>query len=109
MIERACHRPDRLGDDTGIKRGRVQLGVPKQNPDNADVDILLEPVRGKAVPQRVRADTLLDASDLRCLMDSSLELAGRNGLKKVLSAEQPALGQHDTAPLALAPPEPQQL
>ena len=58
--------------------------------------------------QGVRADTLLDASDLRCLMDSSLELAGRNGLKKVLSAEQPALGQHDTAPLALAPPEPQQ-
>ena len=47
MLERACHCPDRLGGDTGIKRGRVQLGVAKQNLDNPDVDVLLEQVRAK--------------------------------------------------------------
>src|ERR1700722_6832079 len=57
-------------------------------------------------------DTLLDASGFGCLMDSPIELARRNGLERgrerVPAGKQPALGQHDTAPLALAPPEPQQ-
>ena len=32
MLERARHRKDRLGEDTGIERGGVKPGVPKQNP-----------------------------------------------------------------------------
>jgi hypothetical protein len=32
-----------------MERGRVQLRVSEQNLDNADIDILLEQMRGKAV------------------------------------------------------------
>jgi hypothetical protein len=39
MLERACHRPDRLRGDTGIERGRVELGMPEQS--RAIVRILL--------------------------------------------------------------------
>ena len=53
MLERAGHRADRLGRDAGIERGRVELGMPEQHLDDADVDILLEQVGGKAVAQRV--------------------------------------------------------
>ena len=84
MLERARHCPDRLGGDTRIERGRVQLGVPKQNLDNADIDILLEQVRSKAVAQRVRADALLDASGLRCFMNSPVELYGEMELLRLL-------------------------
>ncbi len=42
------HRADRLGGDAGIERGRVQLGMPEQNLDDANIDILLEQVSGKA-------------------------------------------------------------
>src|SRR5690348_3993393 len=108
MLERARHGPDRLGGDAGVERGRIQLGVPEQNLDDANIDILLEQVSGKAVAQRMRADTLLDASGFCGLMDSPVDLARRNGLERVLSRKQPALGQHHAAPLALTPPEPQQ-
>jgi hypothetical protein len=63
-------------------------------------------------------DTLLDASGFGCLTDSPIELARRNGRERERGGErarerapagkQPTLGQDDTAPLALAPPEPQQ-
>src|SRR6478735_6822547 len=77
MLEWAGHRPDRLGGDTGVERGRVQLGVPEQNLDNTNIDILLEQVGGKAVAQRMRTDTLLDASGFCGLMDSPVDLASR--------------------------------
>src|SRR6478735_4304833 len=108
MLEWAGHGPDRLGGDTGVERGRVQLGVPEQNLDDTNIDILLEQVGGKAVAQRMRTDTLLDASGFCGLMDSPVDLARRDGLERVLSRKQPALGQHHAAPLALTPPEPQQ-
>src|SRR3712207_2647383 len=34
-----CHRPDGLGGDTGVERGGVELGVPEQDLDDADVDV----------------------------------------------------------------------
>jgi hypothetical protein len=40
MLERARYCTDRLGGDTGVERGRIQLGVPEQNLDYADIDIL---------------------------------------------------------------------
>ena len=94
MLERARHRPDRLGGDAGVERGRIQLGVPEQNLDDANIDILLEQVSGKAVAQRVRTDALLDASGFCGLMDSPVDLARRNGLERVPSRKQPTLGQH---------------
>ena len=54
------------------------------------------------------ADTLLDARGFGCLMNRAVDLARRNWFERVPPRKQPALGQHDAAPLALAPPEPQQ-
>src|SRR5215470_283658 len=89
ILERTRHRTDRLGGDAGVERGGVQLGVSEQNLDDANVDILLEQVSGKAVPQRVRTDTFLDAGSLRCLMDGPIELARRDGLESVPTGKQP--------------------
>jgi hypothetical protein len=47
MLERAGHRPDRLRRDPSIERGRVELGMPEQNLDDANVDILLEQMGGE--------------------------------------------------------------
>ena len=48
----------RLGGDVGIERGRVELGVAEQDLDDADVDVLLQQMRGEAVAQRVRRHPL---------------------------------------------------
>ena len=92
MLQRTGHRPDRLGGDTGIERGRVELGMPEQNLDDADIDILLEQMGGKAVAQRVRADALLDAGGFRCLMDGPVELAGRDRLESNCARETASRG-----------------
>src|ERR1700758_4692221 len=80
-LERTGHRPDRLGGDTGVKRGGVELGMPEQHLDDADVDILLEQMRGEAVPQCMGRHLLANAGRLRCLMDGAVELAGRDRLE----------------------------
>ena len=49
-VERADDRADRVGGDAGVERGGIELGVPQERLDHADVDILLEQVRGEAVP-----------------------------------------------------------
>ena len=41
---------DRAGGDLGIERGRLELAVPEQHLDDADVDVLLEQVGGETVP-----------------------------------------------------------
>ena len=57
--------------------------MPQQHLDDTDVDILLVQVRGEAVAQCVRADTLLDASGFRCLMNGAVDLARRNWFERV--------------------------
>ena len=59
-IERAHDRADRVGGHPRVDRGGVELGVPEQHLDHADVDVLLEQVGGEAVAQRVRRHPLLD-------------------------------------------------
>ena len=94
MLERAGHRPDRLCRDAGIERGRVELGMPEQDLDDADVDVLLEQMGGEAVAQRMGRDALLDAGRFRRLMDGAVELARRDRLAGC-AGKQPAMGQHD--------------
>src|SRR5436305_3368142 len=60
MLQRAHDFADRLGGDAGIERGGVELGVPEQHLDDADVDVLLEQMGGEAVPQGVQRDALVD-------------------------------------------------
>ena len=42
MIERADHRTDGLGGNAGVERRGVELGVPEQDLDHADIDALLQ-------------------------------------------------------------------
>src|SRR5271167_1252378 len=45
-LERALDVADRVDGDAGVERGRLQLGVSEQHLDHANIDILLEQVRG---------------------------------------------------------------
>jgi hypothetical protein len=50
MLQRAHDLADRLGGNPGVERRGVELGVTQQDLDHADIDVVLEQVRGKAVP-----------------------------------------------------------
>ena len=52
LVERTGHRADRAGGDLDVKRDGLQLAVPEQHLDDADVDVLLEQVSGEALAQR---------------------------------------------------------
>src|SRR5438132_547620 len=54
VLQRAHDLADRLGGDAGIERRGVEPGVTEQHLDDADIDVLLEQVSGKAVPQGVQ-------------------------------------------------------
>ena len=76
----AGYGPDRAVGDTGVKRRGVKLGMAQQCLDHANIDILLEEVRGKAVPQRVRRHALGDPRGLGGAADNAAELPGRQRL-----------------------------
>ena len=42
MVQRTGHCADRPGGDLGVERGRLELAVPEQHLNDADVDVLLE-------------------------------------------------------------------
>ena len=65
MIERAGDVADRIGGDLRIARRRVELGMSEQHLDHANIDVLLQKMGGKAVPQRVRRHALVDPGRLR--------------------------------------------
>ena len=48
-VERADHSLHRFGCHPGVKRRSLQLGVPQQDLDDADIDAVFEPVGSKAV------------------------------------------------------------
>src|ERR1700731_3054335 len=75
--------------------------------DYANIDILLEEVRGEAVSQRVWRHALLDPRGLGGGTDSATELASRQRLDRVAAGEQPASRQQQAAPPPLAPPDAQ--
>src|SRR3954470_19068703 len=88
-IERAHDRADGVGGDPGIERRGLELGVPEQNVDHADVDVLLQQVGCEAVAQRVRRDPLGDLGRARGGMDGPVELTRGERVDRVLSGEQP--------------------
>ena len=49
-IERAHDRADHVGGHLRVERGRIDLGMSEQNLDQTHIGVLLEQVRGKAVP-----------------------------------------------------------
>ena len=62
------HLAQDLGGDVGVQRCRLELLVAEQHLDHANIHLLLEQVRGEAVPQRVHRDALVDA---RCARAAS--------------------------------------
>ena len=76
--------------------------------NHANIDILLEEVRGEAVPQRVWRHALLDPRGLGGGTDGAAQLAGRQRLDRVATGKQPASRQQQVAPPPLPPPGAQQ-
>ena len=74
MIERAHHGADELGGDAGVAGGGVELGMPEQHLDDADVDVLFEQVSGEAVAQGVQAHGLVDLGQTGSGMTDAVEL-----------------------------------
>src|SRR4051812_13110698 len=56
--ERTGDLADRLQGHPGIEGGGVELAMPEQHLDDADVGLALQEVGGEAVPQGVHGDAL---------------------------------------------------
>ena len=96
MLQRAHDLADRLGGDTSIERRGIELGVTEQDLDHADVDVLLEQMGGKAVPQGVERYALLDLGHMGGGMAGTIELAGRERLA-------PGSGRETASPVVVPP------
>jgi hypothetical protein len=59
-------------------------------------------------PARLRTHILGDTGGLRCILDDARELAGGDGLGRVLTGKQPPSRQHHALVPALPPPVSQQ-
>jgi hypothetical protein len=49
VFQRADHLAQEVGGDLGIQGRGIELLVPKQNLDHADIDLLLQQVGGETV------------------------------------------------------------
>src|SRR6185437_3874313 len=92
----------------GIECGRIELAMPQQDLDDANVDILFQQMGCEAVAQRMGRDPLPDPSRFGRLMRRAVDLPGRDRIGATAPWEQPAMPQHDPASLAFFPPQPQQ-
>ena len=74
-LERTDHLAQNIGGDLGIQRRGLQFLVTEQHLDNPNVHLLFQQMRGKAVPQRMHRDALVDPGGLGGGMDGPVELA----------------------------------
>ena len=49
-VERACYLAERADGDAGVERRRIELLVPEQHLDDADIGLLFQKMGSKAVP-----------------------------------------------------------
>ena len=68
---------------------RVVCRCFEQHLNHANVGALLEQMRGKAVPQRMRRNAFGDSSQVFGGGDSAVELAGSDRIDRVLAGKQP--------------------
>src|SRR5450432_1747047 len=83
MLQRAHDLADGLGGDPCIERGGVELGVTEQHLNHADIDVLLQQVGGKAVPQGVQRDGLVALGHLGSGVAGAIELARGHRLRRI--------------------------
>src|SRR5215472_14516035 len=74
VLEWADDLAQQIGGDLGIERCRLQLLVPEQYLNDADIDLLFEQVGGEAVSQRMHGHVLLNLGILGSGMDGAIEL-----------------------------------
>src|SRR5271166_4587355 len=99
-VQRTLDVADRVDGDAGVERGRLQLGVPEQHLDHANIDALLEQMCGEAVPQGMRRDALGDSGQVFGGGDGAVELAGGHRVDRVLAGKDPDLWPRRVPPVA---------
>jgi hypothetical protein len=91
-------RRDDLAQDLGgylsVECRGLELLVAEQDLDDADVDLLLEQVGGKAVSKCVHRDALVDASGDSGSVHRTVELPRAQGFNRVQAWEQPPSIKH---------------
>src|SRR5215472_6529342 len=103
-VERARHLADRADRDACVERRGVELLVSEENLDDADIGLLLQKMRGKAVPQRMNADALGNAGTPCCQANDPMHLA-RTHVPPAVAGKQPGLiGRHPSLLARNAPP-----
>src|SRR5271165_2379552 len=73
-VEWAHHLADRACGDAGVERCRVELRMAGKYLNDADIDILLQEMSRKAVPQRVHGNTLVNLCQLGRRMADAVQL-----------------------------------
>jgi len=89
QVERAGDLADRLDGDTRIQRRGVELLVTEQYLDDADIGLLLEQMRGEAMPQGVHADALVDPGASCGVVYGAVELPHGEGRAVNSAGKQP--------------------
>src|SRR5260370_34840214 len=99
-IERAHGLADGIAGDMSIERRGLELGMPKQDLDDANIDVLLEQVGREAVAQGVRRHALADLGHVGCGMAGARGPARLHRADLVLAREQPTLRARNAIPIA---------
>src|SRR5262245_17735378 len=108
-LDRADHLAQHLGSHVRVHRGGVDLLVPEQHLDDADVLLLFQQVRSKAVPQGMHRDALVDPGALGGSVDRAVQLPRGHWIDAVLAREQPSPIDHQFLAARIAPPGAQPL
>jgi hypothetical protein len=92
-LQRAHHFADRIDGNARIERGRIELGVSKQNLDDPNIDVLLQKMRRETVPQRAWRNALGNLCHPGRGVTGVIELTGRHRVDRVLAGKQPGPGR----------------
>ena len=106
---KAVAQPVRRTTGHSPAREIVELLVPEQDLDHADIDLLLEQVGGEAVAQRVHRHALVDPGRLGSGMHRPVELTGAERFDRIESGKQPAAIEHLALGTRHSPPGAQAL
>src|SRR5271169_1394236 len=104
VLQWADDFPQDLGGDLGIEGGGLELLVAEQHLDDANIDLLFEQVRRKAVSEGMHRDAPVDLGCGRGGVDGAVELARGERIDGVLTGEQPAAGEDPAFGMGVPPP-----
>src|SRR5262249_55635310 len=96
---RRCSARCAVGGHTCVVRRRIEALVAEQSLDHPNIELALEQVGGKAVPQGVQRGTLPDVGSLSCQMEDAIELPVRQRVDRRSAWKQPTLGLRRLPPL----------